>query len=1317
MFPARHAQILYPSKVAFPALELIELRSLPKIEAIWDNQCPIEESFSQLKDLRVDTCGRLKTIVPFVMLPRLTHLQSFRVLDCASIESDLAWPTGVELFPTETTTLLPELKTMWLSTLPELKQTVLSSPELNDETVVSPKLTDLWINNCCRLKNVFSLSVAKNLKHLEKLAVKYCDGMQEPVAPIGKGREESDGELFFPQLKKLELANLKENLNNLKAALIEVQKAEEIDRNNARDIDPVISKWLDGAGKMKQDLEAFLEDKIQNKARGFCFKVPFPNCYWRFKLSRKASKESADVARLIKEGEPLKKGAGEVAHLAALQDSRSLTTAKECENFDSRSKVFNDILAALRDGNVTRVGIYGMPGVGKTTMMEQVKRAMVEKKEFDEVAVAVVSATFDIKSIQRKLASDLGFTDLAKEAEESVRAGLLRRRLKINGKKILVILDDVWDKLPWKDMGLDFGDSRGCKILMTSRKGWVCEANKCLPFLINVLSKEEAWGLFRQHAGNCVEDADINPVAMDVLNECGGLPLIIRAVGEALKDGKPYEWNDAKRQFKNFTPRNIVNLDDQVYKTLELSFNKLNPEGVKSCLLLCSLFPEDAEISIDDLSLLAMAMGFLGSMDSIEDARNRVLSLVKDLKTSCLLLGCEDEDKVKLHDVIRDVAINIASEDVKYRFMVKSAVSAWPEMQEAHRATISLRIENIPELPRKLECPHDQLETLMLDCTGDSYTKIPGTFLDGLEKLKVLILVNVTISSVPILPNLRMLRIQGWWSNQDANAFDISTLKKLKKLEMLILRCTSIHKLPLDLGELKNLRFLDLRWCDRLNFIEEGVLSSLTHLEELYLPRDFDGWNAALVVELNSLTRLTALETCAIDFKNLPDYQLCNKLIRYDISVGPKFYREFFGTSSTRTISIGDVDLVDRKDAVKVLVERAEELVLTVNKTLKNLFYESSGDGFQHLKVLKVGDCEGMEYLLKWTPPLFQKRSFSKLEVLVVCECKIRYLVSLPMVKELEHLRHLQIESCHLLEAVVVGNESKGEGEESLDPVGFQSLKLIYLEYLPELTSFYYEATKRSGMFPARHAQILYPSKVAFPALELIELRSLPKIEAIWDNQCPIEESFSQLKDLRVDTCGRLKTIVPFVMLPRLTHLQSFRVLDCASIESDLAWPTGVELFPTETTTLLPELKTMWLSTLPELKQTVLSSPELNDETVVSPKLTDLWINNCCRLKNVFSLSVAKNLKHLEKLAVKYCDGMQEPVAPIGKGREESDGELFFPQLKKLELASMKNLTKFWGCEYEEHSEEEIQEVGPVLINQPLPFHSNKVQYKFPAQC
>ncbi|KAK2973066.1 hypothetical protein RJ640_025714 [Escallonia rubra] len=497
-------------------------------------------------------------------------------------------------------------------------------------------------------------------------------------------------------------------------------------------------------------------------------------------------------------------------------------------------------------------------------MMEQVRRAMVEKKEFEEVAVAVVSATLDVKSIQGKLASDLDFTDLAKEDEKSKRAGLLRRRLK-KRKKILVILDDVWDKLPLEDMGLDFGDSRGCKILMTSRSEKVCETNKCQYFLIHVLSNEEAWGLFRQHAGNCTEDADINPVAKDVLNECGGLPLIIRAVGEALKDGEQCEWKDAQRQFKNFTPRNIVNLDDQVYMTLELSFNKLKSEEAKSCLLLCSLFPEDAEISIDDLSLLAMAMGFLGSMDSIEDARNRVLSLVKALKTSCLLLGCEDGDKVKLHDVIRDVAIYIASEDVDHRFMVKPPISVWPAKYEARRA-ISLRIQNIPELPRKLECPHDQLETLMLDCSGDSITKIPRTFLDGLEKLTVLILVNV------FFPSLEGLHLDGVGISPLEIGHRAESFCNLRRVWISESEVSTL----VSPNWLHNLQELRVESCDEarelfdlqgLNAREQHVwlLSSISTLTIHGLPKLQSLWNRDPhgILDLRSLTEIK-IENCGL---------------------------------------------------------------------------------------------------------------------------------------------------------------------------------------------------------------------------------------------------------------------------------------------------------------------------------------------------------------------------------------------------------------------------------------------------------------------
>ncbi|KAK2976014.1 hypothetical protein RJ640_024449, partial [Escallonia rubra] len=91
-------------------------------------------------------------------------------------------------------------------------------------------------------------------------------------------------------------------------------------------------------------------------------------------------------------------------------------------------------------------------------MMEQVRSQLVGERCFEEVAFAVVSATLDVESIQKRLGKDLGLTALDKEEDKLERARLLKRRLN-NGKKVLLILDDVWSKLPLAAMGIDFGDA------------------------------------------------------------------------------------------------------------------------------------------------------------------------------------------------------------------------------------------------------------------------------------------------------------------------------------------------------------------------------------------------------------------------------------------------------------------------------------------------------------------------------------------------------------------------------------------------------------------------------------------------------------------------------------------------------------------------------------------------------------------------------------------------------------------------------------------------------------------------------------------
>ncbi|GKG54140.1 NB-ARC domains-containing protein, partial [Tanacetum coccineum] len=61
--------------------------------------------------------------------------------------------------------------------------------------------------------------------------------------------------------------------------------------------------------------------------------------------------------------------------------------------------------------------------------------------------------------------------------------------------------------------------------------------NARTPIYVESLPMEEAWVLFKRVVGERVEtDAKLKQVARKVVEGCGGLPLILQAVGKALKD-------------------------------------------------------------------------------------------------------------------------------------------------------------------------------------------------------------------------------------------------------------------------------------------------------------------------------------------------------------------------------------------------------------------------------------------------------------------------------------------------------------------------------------------------------------------------------------------------------------------------------------------------------------------------------------------------------------------------------------------------------------------------------------------------------------
>ncbi|VVA33561.1 PREDICTED: disease resistance [Prunus dulcis] len=286
--------------------------------------------------------------------------------------------------------------------------------------------------------------------------------VEEPVALIGR-------QLSYLAYYDCNIESLKYALKKLDDKKNDVERSVDAAKRNGATIKDQVQSWLEDVSKIFHEAEE-LENKVNRQRR--CLYGLCPSLKSRYSLSRKAKKIAQRVLEL-KLDEGL---SNNVANPAPLQQLGSIISSEGFKGFESRKDVMNDVLSALRNEKTRIIGICGMGGVGKTTMVREIKeiikRLQGTNKLFDDVVMSTVSATVNIGKIQTEIAESLDMKLV--EESESIRALRLHERIK-QSKRILIILDDVWSELKLQDVGIPFGVGpttnqvhEGCKILLTS---------------------------------------------------------------------------------------------------------------------------------------------------------------------------------------------------------------------------------------------------------------------------------------------------------------------------------------------------------------------------------------------------------------------------------------------------------------------------------------------------------------------------------------------------------------------------------------------------------------------------------------------------------------------------------------------------------------------------------------------------------------------------------------------------------------------------------------------------------------------------------
>eukprot|EP00258_Populus_trichocarpa_P014994 XP_006370526.2 disease resistance protein At4g27190 [Populus trichocarpa] len=612
-----------------------------------------------------------------------------------------------------------------------------------------------------------------------------------------------------------------EQMMNLALAFYRLQDAVDVAQRNAEEIEIDVNTWLEDA---KNKIEGVKRLQNEKGKIGKCF-TWCPNWMRQFKLSKALAKKTETLRKLEANCKFPK-----VSHKPPLQDIKFLPSDGFTPS-KSSEEALEQIIKALKDDNVNMIRLCGMGGVGKTTLVKEVGRRAKELQLFDEVLMATLSQNPNVTGIQDQMADRLGLK--FDENSQEGRAGRLWQRMQ--GKKMLIVLDDVWKDIDFQEIGIPFGDAhRGCKILLTTRLEKICSSMDCQEkVFLGVLSENEAWALFKINAGLRDEDSDLNRVAKEVARECQGLPLALVTVGKALKDKSEHEWEVASEELKKSQSRHMETFDDRrnAYACLKLSYDYLKHEETKLCFLLCCLFPEDYNIPIEELTRYAVGYGLYQDVQSIEGARKRVYMEIENLKACCMLLGTETEEYVKMHDLVRDVAIQIASSE-KYGFMVEAGfgLKEWPMRNKRFEGctVVSLMGNKLTDLPEGLVC--SQLKVLLLGLDKD--LNVPERFFEGMKAIEVLSLHGgcLSLQSLELSTNLQSLLLRR------CECKDLNWLRKLQRLKILVFMwCDSIEELPDEIGELKELRLLDLTGCRFLRRIPVNLIGRLKKLEELLI--------------------------------------------------------------------------------------------------------------------------------------------------------------------------------------------------------------------------------------------------------------------------------------------------------------------------------------------------------------------------------------------------------------------------------------------------------------------------------------------------